>query len=233
MTYSDIVSKVYFLTSTNANSFPIANVTVEANNALDRVTSLIMQSDGRWQWDDENQTDLPIATTGIVASQQDYTLAVSHLQITRVELKDASGNWRKLKPIDESDVYDQSLTTFPSTSSGVAVTGAPFWYDKIGNSFFLYPSPNYTQAASLKIWFKRGPSYFTTSDTTKTPGFNSIYHELVPLWVAYNYSIANGKENGPLIYNQIQIKEDALKDDYSLRDKDDYVRMQARPMRWN
>jgi hypothetical protein len=200
---------------------------VEANNALDRVSSLIMQSDGRWQWDDENNTDLPIATTALVQAQQDYTLSITHLSIIRVEVQDSSSNWHKLRPIDQADVYDQSLTDY------LKQNGLPTYYDKLGNSLFLYPAPDYAQAASLKVYFQRGPSYFTTGDTTKSPGFNALYHELIPLWISYNYAIANGKENGNAIFAQIQAKEDALKEDYSLRTKDDHIRLKARPMRWN
>ncbi len=220
---------MYFLTGGNSTSFPDAQVIVEANNALDRVSSLIMQADGRWQWDDQNQTDLPIATTTLTASQQDYTLAVTHNQIVRAEVKDnaSTPTWHKLTPIDQADVFDQSLTSFMST------VGLPTYYDKIGNSFFLYPAPSYTQAASLKVWFKRPPSYFLTSDTTKSPGFNSLYHELIPLWVAYNFAVANGKGNANALMEQIQLKEDALKEDYALRDKDDRLQLRARPMNWN
>ncbi len=227
MTLDQIRTKVHFLTSTNASSFPDASLVVEANNALDRVSSLIMQSDGRWEWDDENNTDLPIATTALVSAQQDYTLSIAHLSITRVEVKDSSSNWHKLLPIDQADVYDQSLTDF------LKQNGLPTYYDKMGNSLFLYPAPNYAQNASLKVYFQRAPSYFTTADTTKAPGFNSLYHELIPLWIAYNYAIANGKENGNLIYQQIVAKELALQEDYALRTKDDHVRLKARPMRWN
>lgn len=234
MNLTDIRNKVYFLTSSNISSFPDANLVIEANNALDRVTSLIMQSDGRWEWDDENNTDLPIATTSLVAGQQDYSLAITHLQITRVEIQDNSSTpkWHKLVPIDQKDAFQQAITP------GVAATyGFPTYYDKLGNSLFLYGpglegAPNYSQAASLKVYFKRPPSYFVTSDTTKSPGFNSLYHELIPLWVAYNYALANGKENGALIMQQIQLKEDALHDDYMQRDKDDRPSLRARPMSW-
>ncbi len=222
MTIDQIRSKVYFLTSSTATSFPDTKLIIEANNALDRIVSLIMQSDGRWQWDDENNSDLPIATTALVSGQKDYSLAVSHLQTTRVEVQDSHGDWHKLYPIDQVDVYDQSLTDFMKSD------GLPKYYDKIGNSFFLYPGPNYSQTGSLKIYFKRGPSYFSTADVVKEPGFNSLYHELIPLWVAYSYAIANGKANAQLIYTQIQQKEDAMKEDYALRDKDDHIRLRAR-----
>ena len=213
------------------------NLVIEANNALDRVTSLIMQSDGRWEWDDENNTDLPIATTALVANQQDYSLAITHLEVTRLEVLDNStptAAWHKLVPVDQRDEYQSALVP---DNSGV-FGGVPVYYDKIGNSFFLYdanltPAPNYSQAASLKVYFKRPPSYFVTSDTTKTPGFNSLYHELIPLWISHSYAIANGKANATLIMNQIVAKEQALQDDYSSRDKDDRVQLRARPMRWN
>lgn len=213
-------------------------MTVETKTAMDRVVSLIMQSDGRWQWDDENNTDLPIATTSLVSGQQDYTMSVSHLQITRVEVKDnaATPNWHKLQPIDQVDVYDTSLTDYLNTN------GLPKYYDKIGNSFFLYPAPDYAQSASLKIWFKRGQfSYFDyatnkfadgSGSASSTPGFNALYHELIPLWNAYNFAIANGKSNANAIMAQITLKEDALKDDYSVRSKDEHISLQARPMSW-
>lgn len=208
---------------------------MEANNALERVVSLIERSDGRWQYDDSNNTDLAIATTPLVANQQDYTLSISHLQITRAEYQDNSPTpqWHKLYPIDQQDAYSRAIT--PATS---ATYGAPYFYDKIGASIFLYtstmgPAPNFSQAASLKLWFKRTPSYFLTSDTTKSPGFNALYHELIPLWIAYNYAIANGKKNGAAIMQKIVLLEDALADDYSVRDKDEHLGLRARTIEFN
>lgn len=223
MTLDQIRTKSYFLTSSNANSFPDTTLVVEANNALERCVYLINHSDGRWQFDDTNNTDLPIATATLTTNQQDYSFATSHLEISRVEVQDQNGNWSKLVPIDQSDVYNQSLTDFMKTA------GTPFYYDKIANSIFLYPKPNYTQSASLKIYFKRGPSYFLTSDTTKTPGFNALYHDLIPLWIAYNFAVANGKANASQIMSEIQLREDSLKEDYALRSKDEGIRLRPRP----
>jgi hypothetical protein len=212
-------------------------MTIEVKNAQERVTSLILKSDGRWEYDDSNYTDLPIATTSIVSGQQDYSLAVSHLNIDRLEIQDngTTPQRHKLKPIDQSDLYDTAMAAFLNTS------GLPVYYDKLGASVFLYPTPNYSQSASLKIFFKRGPLNFDyttgkftdgTGSTSSTPGFNSLYHDLIPLWVAYNFALANGKENGPALMNEITMREDALREDYALRSKDDTPSLQARPMRW-
>lgn len=222
MTLDQIRTKTYFLTSTNLSSFPDATLVNEANNALERMVSLINAADGRWQFDDTNNTDLPIATTDLVLNQQDYSLATSHLEITRVELKDASGNWQLLQPIDQTDVYNQSLTDFMKT------TGTPVYYDKLANSVFLYPTPNYAQSGSLKLYFERGPNYFLTSDTSKQPGFNTLFHDLIPMWIAYNFAIANGKKNASLLLTEIQRKEDALTEYYALRAHDDPIRLKRR-----
>ena len=200
MTLDQIRSKIYFLTGAPSASWTDSDLVVLANNALDRITSLILEADGRWQFDDNNQSDLPIGTTALVSGQTDYSIATSHLRITDVHVKDQNGNWYPLTAIDPEDDADEALATKYATS------GQPCEYDILGTSVFLYPAPNYSQSASLKLFFQRGTSYFATSDTTKEPGFASLFHDLIPLWVAYNYAIANGKQNGPLIFAEIQRK---------------------------
>lgn len=232
MLYSDIRSKIYFYTKTNSTSFPDSDIVIGINNKQERVESLILQSDGRWQFDDTNQTDLPIATTGLVTDQQDYSLPDTDLEIIRMEVLDTSGNWNKLQPIDESDIYNQSLSDFLKTS------GVPIYYDKSANSIFLYPKPSYTQSASLKIYFKRGPVAITSASLTSVsakPGFNIMFHELIPLWVSYDYGMANGLTNVGLLMTEIQRLEQQMQETYALRDKDDHVSLRTRqPNRgWN
>lgn len=227
MTLNDIVAKINFLTKTDSTSFAASDMLYLINNADERVTSLILKADNKWQWDDSNQTDLPIATTQINANQKDYTLAVSHLKITRVRIMDTSGNWTVLKPIDQAD-QDYSRKEDNTT------TGVPVYYDKMGESLLLSPTPNYTQAASLELTFQRPPVTFTSGDVstgTKTPGFNSLYHDLIPLWVAHDYWLINDQSMTTGIMNQIEVKELALQNDYAMRGKDDIVRMV--PLRQN
>lgn len=216
MTITDIINSVYFKTKTNSSSFVAADMLIMINNAYNRVASLILDADGRWQWDDDNRSDLPIATTTLTSGQQDYSIAVSHLKILRVEIKqNGATGFTRLSPIDEADE-----TLALDTSTG----GVPAWYDVQGSSVFLYPVPNYTQAASLKVYFQRGPDEFTSgqvSSGTKAPGFNSLYHDLIPLWVAYDYAIANGLASANGFLAEIQRKEAQIVKDYSKRNKDD------------
>ena len=218
MNYTDIKSLVYLLTKTNSTSLPNATLVILANRALDRVVSLINESDSRWEFEDSNQSDLPIATTTITSGQQDYSLATSHLSINRVELKDSGGTWHLLRPIDRTLITNQPLTNYLGS-------GLPREYDKIGNSVFLYPTPNFTQAASLKLYFTRGPVEFSAGDTTAVPGFNSLFHKLIPLWASYDFAIANGLKNANQIFAEIQRLEEELKRFYGSRSRDSKPRL--------
>lgn len=200
----------------------LATFTRYINSGLNRVTSLILQADGRWEWDDNNNTDYPIATASLVADQKDYQLAVSHLKIIRVEVKDEDGNWHLINPIDQADVYDQSLTDFLKTA------GSPLYYDKVADSLFLYPSPDYSQAASLKLYFQRPPSYFETTDTDKVPGFNSLYHRLVALIASRDYALMKTLGSSKSLVDLVIQGEQDLSDNYSLRNKDERIHLSTK-----
>lgn len=207
----------------------LATFTRYINEALNRVVSLILLSDGRWQWDDTNNTDYPIATTSLVTTlgseQQDYAFGITFLKITRVEVLDFAGNWQLLKPIDQADIYDQSLTDFLKTA------GLPLYYDKIATSVFLYPKPlatAVTSTAGLKVYFQRPPSYFVTSDTTKVPGFNSMYHRLVALIASRDYALMKQLSNAKVLSDLVMQQEDSLNESYTLRSKDEHIRLSAK-----
>lgn len=207
----------------------LATFTRYINEALNRVVNLIMTSDGRWQFDDTNFTDFPIGTTDLVTTlgseQQDYSFGITMLRIVRIEVLDATGAWRLLKPIDQADVYDQSLTDFLKTP------GLPVYYDKQGASIFLYPKPLATAVTStggLKVWFQRPPSYFATSDTTKVPGFNSMYHRLVATIASRDYAVFKQLSVAKALSELVQQGEDSLIENYTLRNKDEHIKLSTK-----
>jgi hypothetical protein len=215
MTFTQILAESRRLVKANSTSYSTPDITTSANRAIDRIVSIIRDSEGRWQWDDSNQTDLPSATTSAVANQQDYSLSTAHLKILRVEIKDEDGIWHKLQPIDQADLFDSSITEFLSTA------GTPQYYDKQGTSLLMYPKFSYSQAASIRVFHERGASYFTSADTSKEPGFNSMFHSLVPMWCAYDYALINSLPILPTLRNEINITEEKLKDHYGTADKDE------------
>lgn len=230
MNLSAIQKKIYRLTKTNATSYVVADLTDDLNIAYNRVTSLIIQADGRWQWDDDNQltTDQgngvggqQNGTTALVANQQDYTFPVTYLKVNRIEILPNGGNFfYKLFPRDVQDpVWNSEFNGIDTTTKG-----APMYYDITGHSVFLYPIPNYSQNASLKFYFQRGQIDFLTADVTTgtlTPGFASLFHDLLCYLVAYDYAVINLPQLAPDYFAVIQRKEADLKEYYAHRNKDD------------
>ena len=213
-----------FLLSTDSTSYPVADKARNMNRHLDNAVSLILQADGRWQWDDTNNTDLPIVTTTLVDSQQDYGITgQTFLSISRVEVMDSSGNYRVVDPIDQHDVTSQALTEFQKTA------GMPRYYDKIGDSIFLYPKPSsslVTLTAGLNVYFQRIPTYFTAASTTAVPGINPLFHRYLSIGAALDYAIAN-QMNGKIntLTPMMEKIEESMITSYSARSKDESVRI--------
>jgi len=188
-TYLGIVQDIDYIlfgSSTATSPYAIADKTRNINNAYDKVVSLILQADGRWEWDDNNKTDLPIGTTSLVADQQDYEMsAATFLKILKVEIKDSSGNWKVLSPISLDDKTTQSITDYKSTA------GTPEEYDKLGNSIFLFPKPSYASSGGLKIFYQRNVTHFAADDTTDVPGFAENFHRLLSYGAAFDYAVAH------------------------------------------
>lgn len=205
----------------SSNSNLLATFTRNANRALDRVTSLIISADGKWEWDDTNQTDYPIATTDLTADQDNYRFNVSHLAIHTIHVLDSEGkSWAKLQPIDPKD--------FTKPLAEIFGKGKPAYYDKIADAFFLYPSPSYSVSAGLKVYFQREASYFVSTDTTKAPGFAKTFHRIVSLWASYDYAFAKTLPITRVLRDEIELMERELQDFYSIRNKDERVNLSAR-----
>ncbi len=219
-----LVQDVDFLISTDTTSYPLADKARNMNRYLEEVVSLILQSDGRWQWDDTNQTDLPIGTSTLVSDQQDYSLSgATYLKILRVEVKNINGNYQQLIPIDQSEIRGTAMSEFNKTA------GMPKYYDPIGDSIMLYPKPSSSQVtltAGLKVYFQRPPSYFTAASTTTSPGFAPLYHRYLSYGAALDYAIQN-EMNSKI--NLIRPLMDRMKQDiinfYSSRQPDAMARL--------
>ena len=215
-TKQGIVEEIDFLLGTDSTEYPTAQKTRNVNRWYDRATSLILQADSRWQWDDLNQTDLPIGTMSLVANQQDYSQTdVEFLKILKVECKNSSGDWTALKQIDITQKKDIAMTEYRETA------GTPAEFDLVGNSLFLYPKPSYASSGGLKIYYQRVPDYFTADDTTQEPGFAKPFHRLLSYGAAYDYAIAkNMMGKIPLLQTEIAKIEAGLIEFYSSRNRD-------------
>lgn len=220
MTYTDLQLDTDFLVDTDSVTYPVIDKTRNANFALDEATAIIIGCDGTWQFDDSNYTDLPIGTAKIWSNQQDYSFSGEHLYIEAVEVLDTNGKWIKLIPIDLYKEETLSITDFMNSS------GTPTYYDKVADSLFLYPKPNYTQDSSLKVHFQRKIEHFTTSDTTKQAGFAPHLHRFISISMAYDWAVAKQHAKQSFLLNEKNRFIEMIKKFYSIRIKDEKPRLQ-------
>jgi len=187
-TKQGIVQDALAEASANSVTYPIADLTRDANTALDIAVDLIQEVDGEWQYDSANATDIPISTTAINSGQSAYTLESDTKKLSNLAVSDATGLFRDLIQIDHYD--DSSI----SRSEFAKQTGTPEYYDLIGKSVILYPTPDYTilptddPEGGLRGYFQRDIDYFASNDTIKEPGFTRSLHKFVSLYCAYVYA---------------------------------------------
>jgi len=220
-----IVEEIDFLldiVDNGSTDYPIAQKTRNINNWYDRAVNLILGADGNWEWDDENYTSTrPIATTSLVANQQDYSLAGEGiLTVLRVECKDETGNFVQLVPFNQDQKRGTALTEF------LEIAGNPQYYDVAFNSLFLYPKPDFAASGGLKIYYQRDFDHFTTADTLQAPGFDPLFHRLLSCGAALDFAIAKNMGGRIDVFRaQIAALEEGLVDHYSRKDRDQKVRL--------
>jgi hypothetical protein len=231
-----IIQRAYFYafgdSLDHSADWPLKDVVALANDWVRRIATWIWQTDLSWQFDDSNYSTLPEATTNLVANQRDYGLPSTVLKVEGVSVKDAAGNWYPLKQIDREEVQRQGVdleTLYQNPSR-------PVYYDLVGNTVKIYPAADngvsVTLSGGLKIFLQRDttnfsvPASYTTADTT-TPGFPSVFHDLVPMGAAYDYLSANDIQRANNLFARIQAERQDLADFVWARNKDKKVRLRA------
>jgi len=211
----------FILNLDTATTFSTANKTRCINSWYDRAIGLIFMADNRWEFDDDNATDLPIATTALVADQQDYAISgATFLKVLGVSVKTEAGDWVALNKISMQDKKGTDMAEYRETA------GDPKEYDTFGQSIFLYPKPDYSASASLKVYYQRNVSHFAAGDTTKVPGFAAPFHRLLSFGAAKDYCIANNLFSKiSFLDKEIEKLEQGLLEFYSSRDRDEKVKM--------
>jgi len=181
----------------------------------------IWQAAGDWDFDDSNQTTLPIATTTLVDSQADYALPSTARKIERVEVKDINGNYHLVLPIDKSQITDEAMTEFEETN------GIPEYYDIVGNSLYLYPAPDTDLTATtsaLKLYASRDIIGFSTTINSTTnavsPGFNSNFHRICSLGASYDWCVSKGLAKAQNLRAELGQLESEIKEFYGSRHRD-------------
>jgi hypothetical protein len=223
-TEQDIVSDItYWITGAHDGTldYDIEDMTRNVNHYYDEAISLILESDGLWEWDDDNNTDLPIATSSLVANQRDYSFAgAGFLKILKIEVKNSAGNWTVITQTD------QSLRKLKPIESSTESSGTPREFDLFNETLFLYPAPSYSSTGGIKVFYQRGAEHFETTDTTQEPGFASPFHRYLSIGAALDYCNVHGlTQKANMLESKKATMAQAIKEHYSTRNRNTKTRM--------
>lgn len=183
MNLANLKSDVNFLCGATSGTYPDADKVRNMNIAYHDVARLIWESDGAWSYDDGNNTDYPLAYRTLANASGTYLIPTSALRIESVEIKDANGDWQKLKPLDYSD-----LTVSPSEY--LTGSGTPLYYHLEGTQIELKPTPGtgyVTMASGMAVRLNRDVTELATTATTTVPGFPSAFHRILSLAASIDF----------------------------------------------
>lgn len=219
----DLNTLIDFLSDSDDTNFPVARKVHLLNAALEEVVGKIINADGTWQYDDTNFTDLPVGTGTLVEGQEAYSFSSDYLQIEAIEIKNADGLFERISPLDHQELGGVSPQEyFGIDSSGNAEKGFPRYFDQMGDTIRLYPAPTSTDvtlSGGIKVYFKRKPDLFTTSDTTQEPGIPSPYHSMLAYMAAIPYCVKFHKDRVPLYQKKVDEMMENLIEHFAHREK--------------
>lgn len=169
--------------------------TVHINNTERDLIREIMLAQDDFDWDDNNRTNFPIGTFPLTTNR-DYNLPASlgFLRLKRVDISYDGKNYVQAKPID-SAVLPSGLGN-DTTVDGNFSRSAPR-YDPKANGFWLYPratADDVTAGAKARIEFVRTLDPFAYTDTTKKPGIDELFHELIAIGASLKWTIDKDKD---------------------------------------
>lgn len=186
-TSQDLVTLANNLVKQDNTSFPLTEKTQYANIANRLILTEIFNAYGGWKYDDRNNTDFPRATNDLVSGTDNYALPTDTTQLNAVYVDyNGDGTWTKLEPLTLEEI--NQMEAEPSFND---TNGVPRFYRVLSNSIFLYPASNVTRTDGLMIEYSRDVSTFATTDTTKTPGFDPIFHEAIAVYMALQFAKIN------------------------------------------
>jgi len=208
------------------DSLAIEDSTRLLNFAMDNYSYIALTASKRWKFDDETNTDFPIATATLNSGEESIPLETSFLIVDEVQITGNDGNYVKLTPIEEANMDEAQVLAVKYSTDGM-----PQYYDYDSHSLFLYPQSNATR--TVKVLHRRATNYFDTTDTTATVGIPRIHHEYLPLKAAYSLSLRTNDPNLPNIRNELMLwegNEDSggkIRNFYSKRDNNSTGRLKA------
>lgn len=224
MTLSEINEKLTRLTGENTTRYTNAQRATDLTIALDKVVTMILDSQDDADFDDPNHGDFPILETDLVSGQRDYTFAISDdvLQYKEVEISWDGTTYYKAQRLD------RSLQPYPTGNDTLLDSNyskeSPA-YDIEGSSVMIYPRSGATDTGKVFVRVSRNVTPISSSELTtgtKVLGIDRAFHYMVVLLATqqrfFEKNIAGNKLQR--IMNEIEDYEVRLRKQYSRKQID-------------
>lgn len=145
--------------------------------------------------EDRNYADQQFSTFPLAAGTNDYEFLTDGSgntisDITGVHIL-PSATATEYVPLDRLLLSDKDAQLVMSPNS--SATGTPTGFIEKGSVVYFDKIPDYT--ATGKLFYRLVPSYFTSSDTTKTAGFAEPYHRILSLGASLDYLLVHKPDN--------------------------------------
>jgi hypothetical protein len=218
MTYQDLLTSIEFWGGFNEgdvsdDTYLKSAFTSRLNRRLERYLGMLGARSRLSQIDDTNYSKHPFSFFDIVEDQHDYEFLEDEdgnviTDITAVMIK--SGDVFNKIDLVTIDHPDAELIMSPNPKPGT-----PYRYLERNNTIFLDPIPDYSLSEGGKLFYKRGPSYFSTSDTTKQPGIPVQFHEMLAVGAAYDWLVVH-KSNAGVQITRTEAELDRLEREFGV-----------------
>lgn len=206
------------LTSATTSTYPLKRITKDVNSAIDNYFDLANQY-SKQKIDDTNHSSEPAYSINLVSGTKRYTFgsdAASNQiwKIDRVDLLRADGSSKRLKLFNREEITETGMASYNATS------GEPNGYFIEGEEIVLDRAPNYNSTNGLKLFDTRSPSYFVSTDTTKTPGFTNLHHDWAWIRPSYLWCLIKDKRRAAGLKILHDEMKQSIKDYYTNFSKD-------------
>lgn len=257
MTISDINTLISEYTGVDTNAFTNTTRAIYLTEWLNKVVTMIWQSQDDWLWDDTAIGTYPIVTRSLVAGRRDYLFstaawstigveggaagsdaAITPVRIRRVDVcYDGVGNTcYKAEQISSSQIPDGLGNT---TDEDSYFSSRSPYYELRDGGIWLYPTAtaaNVTNSGVIRVEFDRNPTAITSaiiSTGTLVPPFDASFHKILALGVARDWGVAHGRDNVGALSQLLQEEEFRLKQHYGSKSVNDPIVLKAVGINYN
>lgn len=158
-----IVDETLKICSATTGKYSLADIARRVNAGMVRAFRIGYEITGDNSLDDDSKSTTPIGYQNLSSGVNAYPasgFSGTFTNFVKFEVLDSNGNSTELQ---EEDVMELNFVNNYSTS----ILGTPTYFVKVGGTYYVRPTPNYTKANGFLGFGNRKPDFFISSDTTK------------------------------------------------------------------